>query len=585
MNVAMSGQKLFSVIAGNRLSVIDMRFNEVLDSRTIDRKIASVCAVVPNGLSNRPGAWLLLENGTLEKWELRGGELAKSTSISLKPVFNESRPMMTAGKQRVASVASGQIQIATVLEAAKKAGSIQTVPVDGPVLAMRFSDDDSKLLAIVGTKAILFNAADGSVVLKTPVPDLSANLAASASATISEDLSTIFLVQDGVIRSIGINDNRKGGQYWASIPQPLVAVVADNKNLLGLTVGPTSQAVLFSIEDMIRDEVKPRLAGEENQGSNLIENGGLQSEAEANQPYEIARSPKLAGNILAVQSLPENRIAFLTSVNGKSKVAIATWENGWKFVPLKIGSAIKATGFCVSNDVSKVLVYEDDVIQAWTIDDIKSGDASFVSESVAHTEKITAAKFSNNGQRIISGDRTGDVNVTRFENGTLTGGVTGFQTSIIDIIPRSEEGFVVMDRKGIARGSGNTTRDKITSFGTTINGAASMSNSGNRIAYYNGSEVRIADVRSEKVIGNVKLKNRPNFIRFSNNLQFVLLQDGQTISVWDWRKGERIRVFRHRTRPNTATASFAISENDSSVIVVAGDAMNQISVFEMPDSK
>ena len=240
------------------------------------------------------------------------------------------------------------------------------------------------------------------------------------------------------------------------------------------------------------------------------------------------------------------------------------------------------TGFQMSDDLSRVVIYDEDIVQAWSIDDIQSGKASFVSESVVHTENVTAVKLSNDGSRIMSGDSSGFVNVVSFETGNRTGGVRGFKSSILNIAAKGDAGFVVMDRTGVAKGSANATSDKITPFGQTVTGASSLSESGGRIVYFSGSEVRVADIRSHKIIGKMNPKDRPDIVGFSQDQKYVLFQDGRMVSVWNWRQGQRVRVFRHGTRPIPATAAHSVSKDDSTVAVVTGKSGNHISVFEMP---
>jgi len=240
-------------------------------------------------------------------------------------------------------------------------------------------------------------------------------------------------------------------------------------------------------------------------------------------------------------------------------------------------------GFHFSSDLSKVAVFDTDVVQCWTIDNVDSGKATLVSEAVSHIEEISSVMLSNDGKYVVSGDVRGGVNVSNFETGKRTGGVRGFKTAVVDIVARADEGFVVMDRHGVANGSSKTTRDKITPFGTTVSNSAVLSANGNRIAYQSGSEVHVADVHSHKIIGTIKPKNRPQSMRFSQHQKYLLLKETNLVSVWNWRKAERVRVFRNGSNSIRPTVPMAVFKDDTSVVVVTGDAMNQISVFEMPN--
>ena len=577
LNVALVGENVFSVEEGNRLSVLDLRFEEVSNSRKLDREVAAICAAVPNRITNRPAAWVLYQNGQLEKWELRDGSLNRLTSIVWNPVFKERSPVVAAGKRVVATSVGGQIVVANVIETASKIGSTVSTDIDGPVSAMRFSDDDSRLLAIVGDEAVLLDAGNGEVLSTTAL----AQFPQRSSMDISPDLSTLFVVRDGVIDSVSLADGTASGQYWSSVPVPLAGVVSDNESLLGLTAGSPSHAVLFSITDMVSDTPGAAAVDRDDAAESSLLDGSA-SDEDDRQPHELARSPKFSGRVFAIQALPNQRIAFLSLEGDRSRIGIATWQGGWDVKPLKLDAGMQITGFHMSDDLSKVVIYGDDIVQAWSIDNIESGKASFVSESVAHTNKVTALKLSNDGSRIMSGDLSGDVNVVDFETGNRTGGVRGFTTSILNIAAKGDAGFIVMDRAGVAKGSANATHDKITAFGQIVNGASALSDSGSRIAYFFGFEIRVADIRSHKVIGTLKPKDRPDIVGFSHDQKYVLLQDGRTVSVWNWRQGQRVRVFRHGTRPIPATAAHSVSKDDSTVAIVTGNGGNYISVFEMP---
>ena len=243
----------------------------------------------------------------------------------------------------------------------------------------------------------------------------------------------------------------------------------------------------------------------------------------------------------------------------------------------------------MSDDFSKVAIFSDDVVQAWEVVDVESGESKFVSESVAHTERVTTVMLTNDGQRIVSGDLSGYVHVSSFESGQKTGGVTGFRNGIVDVATRGDENFVVMDQRGIAVGSANSNRSKITPFGTTVSRASTLSDNGTRIAYtldFGMTEVKVAKVQGKhKVVGEFEPKVRPDFIRFTDDQRFLLLQNLQETSVWDWRKGERVRVFRYGGRIGRASVSMSLAEDSQTVAVVTGDRLNQISVFELPENE
>lgn len=581
MNVALTGNAVFSIAPGNRLTVLDVRTNEVLNSRKLNRKVAAICAASPSGISNRPATWVQYDNGQLEKWELRIGELNRVTSIQLNPVFKEKQPLIASGPKTIATSIEGQVVIVEVLEAAGRTGLTVSVPVGGSVSTMRFSEDGSQLLAVANGTAILINVADGNVVSRNRIPGLSQNM----SQTLSQDLSTLFVTRDGSIDSIRLSDGAANGRYWASVPVRLTGVVSGDEHLMGFSTGSPSHAVVFSIADMVSNTAPAKNFINRDDDTALLKGGA--ADVNAKQIHELSRSPKFSGKILAVQALPGNQIGFLSDENGRRRVGIAKWGDDWSVTPLTLAAGMNINGFHMSNDLSRLAIFDRDVVQTWTIVDAGSGQAKFVSEAVSHTDDISHVMLSNDGAFVVSGDSKGGVHVSDFETGQRTGGVNGFNTGIVDIAARSDEGFVVMDRRGVANGSSKSTRSKITPFGTTVSGAVALSKTGQKIAYQTGSEVRVADVHSHKIVGTLNPKNRPQSIRFSQSQKYILLQDNEGAAVWDWRKGQRIRVFRAKTAPNgsrfnAATETMAVSIDDSTVVLVSGDRMDQISIFAMP---
>ena len=579
-NVALADGAVFS-IAGNRLAVVDVESNEVLNSRKLDRNVAAICVAASDGISNRPATWVQYENGQLEKWELRNGELNRTASVPSDPVFKERQPIIASGPKIIATILEGQIVVAEVLEATGRLGSTIRVPVAGSVSAMRFSKDGSQLLAIANGTANLINVADGSVVSQNRIPGLPQN----ASPAISPDLSSLFVARDGSIDSIKLSDGVANGRYWSSVPIPLTGVVSGSENLMGLSAGSPSHAVIFSIVDMVSGSTPANVVNK-GDDSSLLQGGGA-ADVDGLQIHELSRSPNFAGRILAVQALPGNQIAFLSDENGRRRVGIAKWGEQWSVTPLMLAAGMNINGFHMSDDLSKVTVFDSDIVQNWSIDDVQSGKATFVSEVVSHTQNISRVMLTNDGVHVVSGDIQGGVNVSNFQTGQRTGGVNGLTTSIVDIAAKSDEGFVVMDRRGVANGSSKTTRDKIAPFGTTVSGAVSLSETGQRIAFQSGSEVRVADVSSQKVIGTLNPKNRPQSIRFAQSQKYVLLRDNEGAAVWDWRKGQRVRVFRftassNGTRSNSTSESMAVAMDGATVMFVSGDKMDQISVFAMP---
>ena len=106
-NVALVEETVFLVGHDNRLTVLDAETNDILDNRKLDRDVAAVCGATKNEITNRPAAWLLYNNGQLEKWEVSNGELNRLTQISVKPVFKERFPVVAAAAKKIAYVHQG----------------------------------------------------------------------------------------------------------------------------------------------------------------------------------------------------------------------------------------------------------------------------------------------------------------------------------------------------------------------------------------------------------------------------------------------------------------------------------------------
>ena len=237
----------------------------------------------------------------------------------------------------VATSVDGKIIVASVIETASKISLVSSVPVADQVSAMRFSADDSKLLAIVGDEAVLLNSDSGKAISKTRLTRFSQQ-SDSTSVDISPDLSTLFVARDGVIDSISLVDVSSGQQYWPSVPVDLVSVVSENETLLGLGSGSPSHAELFSIAvagRVVRDVPGVAVDVEDEAVESNLLDGGAVNEDDL-RPHELARSPRFAGSILAIQTLSENRIAFLANENGQSKIGIAKWKGGWAVKSLKL---------------------------------------------------------------------------------------------------------------------------------------------------------------------------------------------------------------------------------------------------------
>jgi WD40 repeat protein len=238
--------------------------------------------------------------------------------------------------------------------------------------------------------------------------------------------------------------------------------------------------------------------------------------------------------------------------------------------------------FTISDDLTRVAIVDQDVIQGWEIVDLEKGDIKFLSESVGHLAKVTDISFTKDGQQIVSGDSRGKVLAFNVEDGKQVGGVDGFQTMIKEIVTKGEGGFVAMDRRGVARGSAHSNRAKIKPFNRTLSGATALTDNGNRLAFLLGSDINVADVNSQKVVRSFTPNVRPDSIQFSRDQKYLLLQNSNEIAVWDWRRGVRERAFNLVASSPGSKIVFGRSIDKQSIAVVAGKDQNQISIYELP---
>lgn len=589
LNVALAGDVTFSITDGNVLSVFDVESNQEIANRKLDNEVAAICSSIPNTITKRPAAWMLYDSGKLEKWGVQRGELSRVVVVALRPVFKERQVSIAAGKRAIAYHLDGQILIASILETASKVDFTTGCPVDGDVLAMRFSDDDSKLMAIVGETALLIDVANGTVLSQKNLPELFVRRAVSnaRSLSISPDLSTLFICRGGMIDAMTIDGGVGAGQYWASNPVPMTGVVVDQNHLLGFASGSTAPATMFAVSKMElssttdEEQVDREVKNPGNQ--DMFLSGKLPVPADERNPYLLDRSPVFKAPIQALQMLSENRIAILTKETNGNRIAIASWRNGWSVTPFNFDVGTRISKFAVSDDLTKVAIVDRDVIQSWEIVDLEKGEVEFVSESVGHLTKVTEITFTKDGQQIVSGDSTGKVLSTNFNDGKQVGGIEGFKTMIKKIVTKGDDGFVAMDQRGVARGTAHSNRARIKSFNRTLSGATALTDNGNRIAFVLGTEISVADVNSQKVVRSFKPGTRPDSIQFSADQKYLLLQNSKEITVWDWRRGVRVRAFKIAANSQRSKIVFGRSIGSKTIAVVAGQNQNQISIFELPD--
>ncbi len=590
MNVALVDNVVFSIGRENRLTVFQIDENKTVTSRKLDREVAAICSAAPNTVTNRPAVWMLYDNGNLEKWEIsQNGELDRLVGVTLRPVFKERHATVAAGNRTIAYGIQRQVVVARILEAASKIDSTNSYPVGSDVLALRFSADDSQLLAITEGEAILLDAADGEEVSRTDLSELFSKTPDidAASISISSDLSTIFISHNGFINAFAVREGAGAGQYWSSIPLPMTAVIANDNRLLGLAEGNPSPVTMFA-----QIEMKPT-ADDESAGSDsrnvaapkrkLLADGN--AAVEGQRPHLLDRSPNLLAPIREIQALANNRIAFLTRETNGSRIGIASWKNGWQVVELNLEPGTRIDDFAFSNDLSRVVISDEDLIQCWQVVDNETWDVKFVSEFVGHRSEVTKFTFTNDGQHVVSGDDSGQVYAWEFTSATQTGRVDGLETSVTNITPKGDNGFVVTDRRGFSRSGVLSSRSKVVPFDRAINGATALSGEGTRIAFYLGSDVNVASLSSKKV-HSFRPRARPEAIQFSRDQKYLLLQDQNEISLWDWRRGERRRVYRfsENLRGRNSVGVFDRSVDGETIAVVTGKQQNQISIFELPNA-
>ena len=590
LNVALAGDVTFSITSGNQLSVFDIKSNRLVGNRKLDKEVAAICSSAPNAITKRPAAWVLYESGKLEKWEIQGGELSRVVVVALRPVFKEKQVSIAAGKRTVAYHLNRQILIANILETASKVDFTTGCPVDGEVLAMRFSEDDSQLLAIVDETALLIDVANGTVISQKNLPELFVKPAASnaRSLSISADLSTLFVCRSGMIDAIKVDRGDRAGQYWAGIPVPVTGIVVDQDRLLGFASGAPAQATMFAITKM--ELVSVGSNGEKSVDREAQQRGGqgkllgdkVPAPGDNRSPFLLDRSPEFKSPIQAIQMLSNNRIAVLTKEANGNRIAIVSWKNGWNVAMLNFEIGTRIGKFTISDDLTRVAIVDQDVIQGWEIVDLEKGDIKFLSESVGHLAKVTDISFTKDGQQIVSGDSRGKVLAFNVEDGKQVGGVDGFQTMIKEIVTKGEGGFVAMDRRGVARGSAHSNRAKIKPFNRTLSGATALTDNGNRLAFLLGSDINVADVNSQKVVRSFTPNVRPDSIQFSRDQKYLLLQNSNEIAVWDWRRGVRERAFNLVASSPGSKIVFGRSIDKQSIAVVAGKDQNQISIYELP---
>lgn len=590
LNVALAGDVTFSITSGNQLSVFDIKSNRLVGNRKLDKEVAAICSSAPNAITKRPAAWVLYESGKLEKWEIQGGELSRVVVVALRPVFKEKQVSIAAGNRTVAYHLNRQILIANILETASKVDFTTGCPVDGEVLAMRFSEDDSQLLAIVDETALLIDVANGTVISQKNLPELFVKPAASnaRSLSISADLSTLFVCRSGMIDAIKVDSGDRAGQYWAGIPVPVTGVVVDQDRLLGFASGAPAQATMFAITKM--ELVSVGSNGEKSVDREAQQRGGqgkllgdkVPAPGDNRSPFLLDRSPEFKSPIQAIQMLSNNRIAVLTKEANGNRIAIASWKDGWNVAMLNFEIGTRIGKFTISDDLTRVAIVDQDVIQGWEIVDLEKGDIKFLSESVGHLAKVTDISFTKDGQQIVSGDSRGKVLAFNVEDGKQVGGVDGFQTMIKEIVTKGEGGFVAMDQRGVARGSAHSNRAKIKPFNRTLSGATALTDNGNRLAFLLGSDINVADVNSQKVVRSFTPNVRPDSIQFSRDQKYLLLQNSNEIAVWDWRRGVRERAFKLVATSPGSKIVFGRSIDGKSIAVVAGKDQNQFIIYELP---
>jgi hypothetical protein len=249
--VALVENLVFSVGSDNRFTVYDLSDSKQLDDEKLRREVATVCAAAKNEITNRPAAWILYKNGRLEKWEVLDGTLIRLVSLTVSPVFKESHAVIATASNKVAYAHDGMVVISDILEASAKVGFTMRVPVEGEIRALRFSTDDSLLLALVDNRAVRIPVLEGEVESEDVVPGLQEHLDGleTSQVTFSSDLEDVFVCSEGYVASFRIKDGFENGRYWLGLPFALDGVVSWGDQLLAIA-SESRYATLFSIRQM-----------------------------------------------------------------------------------------------------------------------------------------------------------------------------------------------------------------------------------------------------------------------------------------------------------------------------------------------
>jgi hypothetical protein len=187
------------------------------------------------------------------------------------------------------------------------------------------------------------------------------------------------------------------------------------------------------------------------------------------------------------------------------------------------------------------------------------------------------------GKHVVSGDFKGQIFTWSFEDAKRMGSFKELRSEVIEIVPKTDSAFVAMDRTGIAKGSLTSLRGNVRPFTRPLIGATALSQNGSRIAFHLGNSVKVAAVSRQKIEGDVGYKGAAKSMQFTTNQRYLLLQQSEEVSLWDWRNEEKIRRFR---LPGKFKAGpFSLSPNDQFVAITLGAEANQIGVFELLTEK
>ena len=297
--------------------------------------------------------------------------------------------------------------------------------------------------------------------------------------------------------------------------------------------------------------------------------------------HELARSASFSAPLESLVALSDNRIVFFAKDKDYQAFGIAQRdENEWSIKQIELSTKLTVKGFDITEDGRRIAIWSRDIIQFWEVAD--SGAAKLIAESVLHSAEITQLKLTNDGMRAVSGDRSGKLFISAFETGQRIDSVEGFRTAIKCIVAKGTTGFVAMDQRGITRG----VRAKIVPFGTAVSGACALSLNGNKLAYANfGRKVVVADVSSRKINGSFQVQPSCSSLAFANDLRYLITQEGNDVAVWDWRRSERLRIFRFQRNQNGRPVPVAIASDSQTVAVATSEKRNQISIYEMPGAE